>query len=45
VADRHSVLLTLLQSISQSLHAGAPPENRAILLRGFLMEIKSTTNL
>src|ERR1700733_5224707 len=45
VADRHSVLLTLLQSISQSLHAGAPPENRAILLRGFPMEIKSTMNL
>src|SRR3984957_234729 len=36
VADRYSVLFALLQSISQSLHAGAPPGNRAILPRGLL---------
>src|ERR1700722_9274515 len=42
VADRHAVLPTLLQSFSQTLHAGAPFRNRAIMLRGLRMRIKST---
>src|SRR3984957_7151451 len=45
VADRHSVLLTSLQSISQSLHAGVLLGIAPSCPTGILMEMKSTTSL